>query len=188
MFDRSLLVLTAIFIGISACGTVTNALSLSSQRRNKAFKTANASTNMEIDPFEIIVTREKTSAERMNIVQKVAVSSASLLWSVSLMFGAVAVAVENVEHDMYGAVLRGAVAVASENAESDMYGIVNAPVEIAIVGGVVAILTALLPIALRAALLPIALRSGEKAFTKTKDRDQATFGKSNKGVMSKRKK
>ena len=54
------------------------------------------------------------------------------------------------------------------------YGAVNAPIGLAVGGGLLAIGTA---------LLPIALRGGEEAFEEIKDRDAGTFGKKNKDVL-----
>jgi hypothetical protein len=73
--------------------------------------------------------------------------------------------------------LFGSVAVAVENVENDLYGAVNAPIEIAILGGVLAILLA---------LLPFALRRNEEEFVKMKEHDQATFGKPHKDEFSTR--
>jgi len=65
-----------------------------------------------------------------------------------------------------------AMAVEEENYE---YGAVDAPIGLAVGGGILAILTA---------LLPILLRGGEEAFEEMKDRDSDTFGKSgNKDVL-----
>jgi hypothetical protein len=50
------------------------------------------------------------------------------------------------------------------------YGAVDAPIGIAVAGGILAILTA---------LLPVALRGGEEAFEEIKDRDKGSFGKPN---------
>ena len=70
-----------------------------------------------------------------------------------------------------------AMAVEEENYE---YGAVDAPIGLAVGGGILAILTA---------LLPILLRGGEEAFEEMKDRDSDTFGKSdNKDVLKGRKK
>ena len=63
-------------------------------------------------------------------------------------------------------------AVEDDNYE---YGAVDAPIGLAVGGGILAILTA---------LLPIALRGGEEAFEEMKDRDSDTFGKAgNKDVL-----
>jgi hypothetical protein len=59
------------------------------------------------------------------------------------------------------------------------YGAVDAPIGIAVGGGILAILTA---------LLPIALRGGEEAFEEIKDRDSDTFGKRNTDLLTKKKK
>jgi hypothetical protein len=60
------------------------------------------------------------------------------------------------------------------------YGAVNAPIGLAVGGGLLAIGTA---------LLPIALRSGEEAFEEIKDRDATTFGKrGSKDVLQSKKK
>lgn len=59
------------------------------------------------------------------------------------------------------------------------YGSVDAPIGLAIGGGILAIATA---------LLPIALKGGEEAFEEIRERDSTTFGaKSNKDVLKKRK-
>lgn len=54
------------------------------------------------------------------------------------------------------------------------YGKVDAPIGLAWGVGVLAILTA---------LLPIALKGGEEAFEEIKERDSATFGKDNKDLL-----
>ena len=60
------------------------------------------------------------------------------------------------------------------------YGAVDAPIGIAVAAGVLAILTA---------LLPIALRGGEEAFEEIRERDKDTFGSKNADILkSKRKK
>mmetsp|Transcript_2117 Transcript_2117/g.4613 ORF Transcript_2117/g.4613 Transcript_2117/m.4613 type:complete len:133 (-) Transcript_2117:95-493(-) len=59
------------------------------------------------------------------------------------------------------------------------YGAVDAPPLVPIIGGVLAIATA---------LLPIALRPGEEAFEEIRERESETFGsKDNKSVLNKRK-
>lgn len=58
------------------------------------------------------------------------------------------------------------------------YGAVDAPIGLAVAGGILAILTA---------LLPIALRGGEEAFEEIRERDSTTFGKKNKDVLKSRK-
>lgn len=58
------------------------------------------------------------------------------------------------------------------------YGAVDAPIGIAVGGGILAILTA---------LLPIALKGGEEAFEEIKDRDVDTFGKRNTDLLKKKK-
>ena len=59
------------------------------------------------------------------------------------------------------------------------YGAVDAPIGLAVGGGILAILTA---------LLPVALRGGEEAFEEIKDREAGTFGKKdNKDVLKGRK-
>ena len=58
------------------------------------------------------------------------------------------------------------------------YGAVDAPIGIAVGGGLLAILTA---------LLPIALKGGEEAFEEIKDRDVDTFGKRNTDLLKKKK-
>lgn len=57
------------------------------------------------------------------------------------------------------------------------YGAVDAPIGIAVVGGILAVLTA---------LLPLFLQGGEKAFEEIKERDADTFGKPN-NILKKRK-
>ena len=70
-----------------------------------------------------------------------------------------------------------AIAIAAE--ENYEYGTVNAPPLIPIVGGILAILTA---------TLPVFLRSGEEAFDEIREREQETFGsKGNKDVLKRRK-
>jgi hypothetical protein len=65
------------------------------------------------------------------------------------------------------------VALAEEDYE---YGAVDAPIGIAVGGGVLFILTA---------LLPLVLKGGEEAFEEMKDRDADSFGaKDNKDVLS----
>ena len=71
------------------------------------------------------------------------------------------------------------IALAAEAEENYEYGAVDAPIGLAIGGGILAILTA---------LLPIALKGGEEAFEEIKDRDQSSFGKQNKDVLQKKKK
>ena len=58
------------------------------------------------------------------------------------------------------------------------YGAVDAPIGIAVGGGLLAILTA---------LLPVALKGGEEAFEEIKDRDVDTFGKRNTDLLKKKK-
>lgn len=58
------------------------------------------------------------------------------------------------------------------------YGKVDAPIGLAVGAGILAILTA---------LLPIALQGGEKAFEEIKERDADTFGKRNSDVLKKKK-
>jgi len=67
------------------------------------------------------------------------------------------------------------IALAEEDYE---YGAVNAPIGLAWGVGVLAILTA---------LLPIALRGGEEAFEDMKEKDADTWGTGNKDRLSKRK-
>jgi hypothetical protein len=71
-------------------------------------------------------------------------------------------------------------ALAAAEEEDYEYGAVNAPggIGIAVVGGILAILTA---------LLPVLLRGGEEAFEEIRERDQDTFGKK-ADVLKKRKK
>jgi hypothetical protein len=66
-----------------------------------------------------------------------------------------------------------------DNDDNYEYGAVDAPIGIAIGGGLLAILTA---------LLPIALKGGEEAFEEIKDRDVDTFGKRNDLLTGKKKK
>jgi ABC-type molybdate transport system permease subunit len=65
----------------------------------------------------------------------------------------------------------------AEAADDYEYGAVDAPIGIAWAGGILAILTA---------TLPIFLKSGEKAFEEIKDRDADTFGKRN-DILKKKK-
>ena len=67
---------------------------------------------------------------------------------------------------------------AVEEADEYEYGSVNAPISIAVVGGILAVLTA---------LLPLLLRGGEEAFEEMRDRDADTFGKKNKALDKKKK-
>jgi len=59
---------------------------------------------------------------------------------------------------------------AETQGENYEYGAVNAPIAIPLVGGLLAILTA---------LLPVLFKGGEQAFEEIKERDSETFGKSN---------
>lgn len=59
------------------------------------------------------------------------------------------------------------------------YGKVDAPIGLAWGVGVLAILTA---------LLPIALRGGEEAFNEMSERDSKTFGKNNNDILNSKKK
>lgn len=59
------------------------------------------------------------------------------------------------------------------------YGKVDAPIGLAWGVGVLAILTA---------LLPIALRGGEEAFNEMSERDSTTFGKNNNDILNSKKK
>lgn len=71
-------------------------------------------------------------------------------------------------------------AVVSAVEEDYEYGAVDAPIGIAVAAGVLAILTA---------LLPIALRGGEEAFEEIRERDKDTFGSKDADILkSKRKK
>jgi hypothetical protein len=65
----------------------------------------------------------------------------------------------------------------AEAADDYEYGAVDAPIGIAWAGGILAILTA---------TLPLFLKSGEKAFEEIKDRDADTFGKRN-DILKKKK-
>lgn len=66
---------------------------------------------------------------------------------------------------------------AAENAPDDYeYGAVDAPISIAWVVGVLAILTA---------LLPVALKGGEEAFEEMKDRDSDQWGSGTSDVLNK---
>ena len=65
----------------------------------------------------------------------------------------------------------------AEEADDYEYGAVNAPIGIAVAGGVLAILTA---------LLPIALQGGEEAFEEMKERDSGNWGTGNADPLSKR--
>lgn len=70
------------------------------------------------------------------------------------------------------------VALAAEQPDDYEYGAVNAPIGLAWGVGVLAILTA---------LLPIALRGGEDAFNEMKERDADSFGKNRDVLKSRRK-
>jgi len=72
-----------------------------------------------------------------------------------------------------------ALALAAAESDNYEYGKVDAPIGLAFLGGVLAILTA---------LLPIALKGGEKAFEEIRERDADTFGsRDNKDVLNRRK-
>jgi hypothetical protein len=66
----------------------------------------------------------------------------------------------------------------AEEADDYEYGAVNAPIGIAFAGGVLAILTA---------LLPIALQGGEKAFDEMKERDADKWGTGDSSGLDRRK-
>lgn len=69
------------------------------------------------------------------------------------------------------------VALAEEDYE---YGAVDAPISFALIGGILAIATA---------LLPIALKGGEEAFEEIREREEDTFGsRDNKNVLNKKRK
>jgi hypothetical protein len=69
------------------------------------------------------------------------------------------------------------IALAEEDYE---YGKVDAPISMAVGGGILAILTA---------LLPVLLKGGETAFEEIREREADTFGaKDNKNVLSSKKK
>lgn len=71
-----------------------------------------------------------------------------------------------------------AIVLAVAEVEDDYeYGKVDAPIGLAVGAGILAILTA---------LLPIALQGGEKAFEEIKERDANTFGKKNSDVLKKK--
>ena len=65
----------------------------------------------------------------------------------------------------------------AEEADDYEYGAVNAPIGIAWAGGVVLILTA---------LLPLALQGGEEAFEEMKERDSGKWGTGNTDAHKKR--
>ncbi len=67
----------------------------------------------------------------------------------------------------------------AEEVDDYEYGAVNAPIGIAWAGGVLAVLTA---------LLPLALRGGEDAFNEMKDRDSGKWGSGNSDALNSRKK
>jgi hypothetical protein len=66
----------------------------------------------------------------------------------------------------------------AEEADDYEYGAVNAPIGIAWAGGVLAILTA---------LLPVALRGGEEAFEEMRERDEGKFGTGDSSSLNSRK-
>lgn len=66
----------------------------------------------------------------------------------------------------------------AEEVDDYEYGAVNAPIGIAVAGGLLAILTA---------LLPVFLQGGEKAFNEMKERDQDKWGTGGKDTLNKRK-
>jgi hypothetical protein len=70
-------------------------------------------------------------------------------------------------------------AIAEEAADDYEYGAVNAPIGIAWAGGVLAILTA---------LLPVALRGGEEAFEEMKERDAGKFGTGDSSSLDRKRK
>jgi hypothetical protein len=71
-----------------------------------------------------------------------------------------------------------AIVLAVAEVEDDYeYGKVDAPIGLAVGAGILAILTA---------LLPIALQGGEKAFEEIRERDENTFGKKNSDVLKKK--
>jgi hypothetical protein len=71
-----------------------------------------------------------------------------------------------------------AIVLAVVEVEDDYeYGKVDAPIGLAVGAGILAILTA---------LLPIALQGGEKAFEEIRERDENTFGKKNTDVLKKK--
>ena len=65
----------------------------------------------------------------------------------------------------------------AEEADDYEYGAVNAPIGIAWAGGVLAVLTA---------LLPLALQGGEDAFNEMKDRDADKWGTGQTDALSRR--
>mmetsp|Transcript_100035 Transcript_100035/g.287396 ORF Transcript_100035/g.287396 Transcript_100035/m.287396 type:complete len:137 (+) Transcript_100035:124-534(+) len=67
----------------------------------------------------------------------------------------------------------------AEEVDDYEYGAVNAPIGIAWAGGVLAVLTA---------LLPLALRGGEDAFNEMKDRDAGKWGTGSTDALNRRKK
>eukprot|EP00978_Attheya_sp_CCMP212_P015279 scaffold39385_cov46-Attheya_sp.AAC.1 len=68
----------------------------------------------------------------------------------------------------------------AEEAEGDYeYGAVDAPIGLAWAGGVVLILTA---------LLPIAMQGGEEAFDEMKERDSTNWGKKDQDTLKKKRK
>ena len=66
----------------------------------------------------------------------------------------------------------------AEEADDYEYGAVNAPIGIAWAGGVLAILTA---------LLPVALQGGEEAFEEMRERDEGKFGTGDSSALDRRK-
>ena len=70
------------------------------------------------------------------------------------------------------------IASAAEQVDDYEYGAVDAPIGIAVGGGILAILTA---------LLPIALRGGEEAFEEMKEKDSGSWGTGNRDRLSGRK-
>lgn len=65
----------------------------------------------------------------------------------------------------------------AEEADDYEYGAVNAPIGIAWAGGVLAILTA---------LLPFFLKGGEEAFEEMRERDEGKFGKGDSSALDSR--
>ena len=67
----------------------------------------------------------------------------------------------------------------AEEVDDYEYGAVNAPIGIAWAGGILAVLTA---------LLPLALRGGEDAFNEMKERDAGKWGTGSTDALNRRKK
>mmetsp|Transcript_29599 Transcript_29599/g.44062 ORF Transcript_29599/g.44062 Transcript_29599/m.44062 type:complete len:147 (-) Transcript_29599:223-663(-) len=76
------------------------------------------------------------------------------------------------------AIIASPLAAIAEEADDYEYGAVDAPIGIAVGGGILAILTA---------LLPVALKGGEEAFEEMKDRDSEGWGTGSTNALNSKK-